>query len=138
MHQLELTIATPLDVLYKDSVDQVTVTTSSGEITILPNHIPLISRLKVGHVLVKKGDNETYFAISGGILEVRRDHSVIVLTNRSECVDDIDLERAEKAVERAQEYLKDPSVSEYNYKKLQAMMAKEENRARLAKKGHRK
>lgn len=135
---LRLTISTPLDLVYQDVVDQVTVSTESGEITVLPGHIPLISRLKIGHVLVKKADNETYFAIDGGLIEVRPDHSVVVLSDRSEHADAIDLERAEKAAEKAAEYMKNPVETGMDYAKLQALMAKEQNRAKIARRGGRK
>lgn len=138
MSQLELTITTPLDIIYSDSVDQVTVTTSSGEITILPNHVPIISTLQIGHVFVKKGENETYFAIDGGLIEVRRDHRVVILSDRSENALEIDTQRAKEAVHKAQEYLKNPSSTDYSYKKLQSMITKEENRTRVARRGGRK
>ena len=57
--KLQLTIATPSATLYEDLVDQITLTTVSGEITVLPNHVPLISPLKTGHVMVKKAGKET-------------------------------------------------------------------------------
>ncbi len=138
MHELQLTIASPLDLIYQEQVDRVTVTTSSGEITILPHHIPLISPLEVGHVLVQRGENKTYFTIDGGLLEVRRDNHVVILSDRSEEANAIDLERAERAMEKAKEYLKNPEESGYSYRKLQAMMAKEENRAKIARRGGRK
>ncbi|MCD5389801.1 MAG: ATP synthase F1 subunit epsilon [Candidatus Pacebacteria bacterium] len=138
MSKLQLTITTPLETVYSESVDQITVTTTSGEITILPKHVPLISHLKTGHVMVKNGGNETYFAIDGGLLEVRHDNTVVILSDRSEHTDDIDIERAEEAAKKAAEYMKNPEEAGTDYAKLQAMMAKEENRARLARRGHRK
>ena len=54
MSKLQLTIATPSSTVYEDAVDQITLTTTSGEITILPKHVPLISQLETGHVMVKK------------------------------------------------------------------------------------
>ena len=51
--KLDLKIETPSRTMYADKVDQVTVTTTSGEITILSNHVPLISQLSVGQVVVK-------------------------------------------------------------------------------------
>lgn len=138
MSKLQLTIATPSSTVYSDTVDQITLTTTSGEITVLPNHVPLISNLEMGHVMIKKDNKETYFAIDGGILEVRHDHSVVVLSDSSEVSHEIDLERAEEAARKAEEYMKNPKETTESYSNLQAMMAKEQNRARIARKGHRK
>ena len=138
MKTLQLTIATPSRTVYSDSVDQITVTTTSGEITVLPKHIPLISHLKVGHVVIKKNGKDSYFAIDGGLLEVRPDHSVVVLSNRSEHADEIDVQRAEEAIRQAEEYMKNPEEVGFDYSMLQKKMAKEQNRARIARRGHRK
>jgi F-type H+-transporting ATPase subunit epsilon len=138
MSKLQLTIATPSRKIYSDEVEQITLTTTSGEITILPKHVPIISHLETGHVMVKKDGKETYFAIDGGILEVRHDNSVIVLSDKSERADEIDIERAEEAAKKAAEYMKNPEETGFDYTKLQAMMKREENRARIARKGHRK
>ena len=138
MSKIKLTITTPIRTVYSDEVDQLTLTTTSGEITVLPNHVPLISTLKVGHIMIKKDGQESYFAINGGLIEVRKASSVIILSDRSEYVDEIDLERAEEAIKKAEEYMKNPEENGLDYRQLQAMMAKEKNRARLARQGHRK
>lgn len=138
MSTFQLTIATPLHTVYTDQVNQITITTTSGEITVLPQHIALISPLKTGHVMIKKDGNETYFAIDGGILEVRHDGSVVVLSDRSEHAESIDIERAEAAAKKAKEYMDNPVETTMNYSKLQALMAKEQNRAKIARRGGRK
>ena len=69
---------------------------------------------------------------------MRPDNSVVILSNRSERVDEIDIERAEEAVQKALEYMKNPEETGFDYTKLQMMLKKEQNRARLARKGHRK
>ena len=138
MAAFQLTIATPLHTVYTDEVDQITITTTSGEITVLPRHIPLVSPLKTGHVMVKKDGKETYFAIDGGILEVRHDQSVVVLSDRSEHADSIDIERAETAAQKAQDYMENPTDTEMDHSQLQAVMAKEQNRAKIARRGGRK
>ncbi len=136
--KLQLTIATPSSTVYSDVVDQITLTTTSGEITILPRHIPLVSHLKTGHVMIKKDGKETYFAIDGGILEVRHNNSVVVLSDRSEHADEIDIQRAEEAIKKAEQYMENPKETAESYSNLQALLQKEQNRARIARKGHRK
>ncbi len=136
-NELQLKIVTPEKTVYSGEVDQFTLTTSSGEITVLPNHVPLISHLKTGHVIVRKDGKDSYFAIDGGILEVRHNNFVVILSDNSENANEIDLERAEEAIKMAREYMKNPENVGFDYTVLQAKMNKEQNRARLARRGHR-
>ena len=59
MARLHFEITTPERTVYKEDIDQVTVPTASGEITILPNHTPLVSQLASGELVVKHGDDIT-------------------------------------------------------------------------------
>lgn len=138
MSTLPLTITTPLDTVYTDTVDQVTATTTSGEITILPQHVPLISNLKTGHIMIKKDGKETYFAVDGGLIEVRHDHSVVILSDRSEHASDLDIQRSEEAIQKAEEYMKNPEEVGMNYDQFQKILAKEKNRINVARRGQRK
>ena len=137
--KIPFTLATPLGPVYQGEVDEIVLTTKEGEITILPHHVPLVSLLEIGHVLIKRNGEENYFAIDGGIVDVRHDGSVIVLSQRSENAREIDTERAERAMERAKKYMREAGEREkVDYRRLQYLLKKEENRIRVAKKGHRK
>jgi F-type H+-transporting ATPase subunit epsilon len=61
-----------------------------------------------GELLVRKGGEESYIAISGGFLEVRPDR-IIILADAAERAEDIDIARAEAAKQRAEERLKHPT-----------------------------
>lgn len=136
---LHLIIATPLRTVYDARVDQVTVTTSNGELTILPNHIPLVTTLKIGQVMVRKGSQEIYHAIDGGILEVRPNNELVILSDRSENATEIDISRAEEALVRAQKIMEQKDGDrEIDYESLERDIAKQMNRLKLAKKGERK
>ncbi len=138
--KLHFHLLTPSGPVIEEEVDQLTITTKAGEITILPRHIPLIASLKVGHAMVKKDGEEHYFAIDGGVLEVRKDGTVIVLSNRSEKASEIDVERAREAMERAKRYIEEfkEGKDHPEYARLQYLLAKEENRLRVARLGHRR
>lgn len=137
--KLQLTITTPLRTVYNSEVDQLTVTTSAGELTILPDHVPLIIPLMVGQAMVKKDGHEIYHAIDGGILEVRHNNQVVILSDRSENATEIDLERAEEALKRAQESMENAKDGiEIDYQKLELNIARELNRVKLAQKDRRK
>ena len=133
--KIQLHILTPLGVIFDQEVDQVTATTTSGEITILVDHIPLVTTLATGRVMIKNGTEEPeYFSIHGGVLEKRHDNKVIILSSRSESAKEIDVERAEEAYEAAQKLMSDPEAllgEEHN--NLQKVMVKELNRMKIGK-----
>lgn len=137
--KIDLTIATPLRTVYQSEVDQLTVTTSHGEITILPNHIPLVTTLKTGQAMVKKDGHEVYHAIDGGILEVRSDNTAVILSDRSENMHEIDIARAEEALARAKAFMERKQFDEdVDYARLERDIAKELNRIKISRRGERR
>lgn len=104
MAGLKLTIVSPERELYSDQVDMVLAPGIDGQLGILPQHIPLITQLAEGELCVRVGDEEHYFAIHGGFMHVLQD-KVIVLADVAERADEIDVERAEQARQRAVEML---------------------------------
>jgi F-type H+-transporting ATPase subunit epsilon len=106
MATLHLEIVTQERRLFSDDVDMVVAPGSEGVMGILPHHAPLLTTLKEGELLVKKGGNETYFTVGGGFMEVQPDH-VIVLADVAEQANEIDIARAEEARRRAEQLLKD-------------------------------
>lgn len=100
MSGLKLTIVSPERELYSGDVDIVLAPSIDGQLGILPKHIPLITQLAEGELIVRAGAEERYFAIHGGFMHVLPD-SVTVLADVAERADDIDIERAEAARQRA-------------------------------------
>ncbi|MDP3881122.1 MAG: F0F1 ATP synthase subunit epsilon [bacterium] len=79
---IQLRIVTIEGVKFSGKVGQVTLPTGAGEITVLPNHIPLISQLNAGTLRTKGGEEgEQAFIIGKGVLEVRKGSNVVVLTD---------------------------------------------------------
>ena len=68
--ELQLKIVSLKEVVFHDSVDSVTLPTKSGEITVLPNHAPLISHLAKGTIRAKSAGQQKPFPIEGGFMEV--------------------------------------------------------------------
>lgn len=133
---LNLKIITPDALIYESNeVSSLVIPTVLGELTILPRHIPLISRIKTGQLKIKKGDEVLVLAISAGVLEVRKDHTVIVLAERSEMAHLIDVNRAKEAYDRAlkiKERIKeDEDIDEA---RVNAMLEKELNRINIGTK----
>ncbi len=100
---IKLEIVTPERVVLKEEILQLTVPTKTGEITILPNHIPLVASLMPGVIHIKKKNGESeVMSVSGGFLEVLRD-KVVILADTAERAEEIDLAQAEAAHKRAAE-----------------------------------
>ncbi len=102
---MKLEIVTPEKKVYSDDVDQVSIPTPNGEITILPNHLPLITQVKPGELKVKKQDKTTYLVTGNGFVEITG-KNVSVMTDLAEWDDEIDEKAVEEAKRRAQEALK--------------------------------
>ena len=103
---IQCDIVTQERTVFSGEVDSVNLPGSEGRMGILPNHTALLTTLDFGEVVVRKGDQEEFFAIGGGFVEVQPDH-VSVLARTAEHADEIDLARAEAARERAVELLRD-------------------------------
>jgi len=124
MEKINFKIATPERVVFKDKVDSVTLPTKQGEITVLPNHVPLISVLQAGEIVVRTGDKEFSMSVSGGFLEVLSTKTV-VLADRAERSEEIDIERAEAAMKRARDLREQKSSDVREFAKLSAQIEKE-------------
>ena len=77
--ELQLKIVSLKEVVHNDYVDSVTLPTKAGEITVLPNHAPLISHLSKGTIRAKSAGKEQPFEIDGGFMEVDKESRLTVL-----------------------------------------------------------
>ena len=91
--------------VFSDEVDMVVAPGIDGQLGILPRHAPLMTMLKPGALTVRKaGEEDMYVAVAGGVMEVLGNR-VSILADACERSDEIDEERAQQAVQRAQERL---------------------------------
>lgn len=132
---IHLSILTPERKVFSETVDQVSLMTETGEITVLPNHIPLVTMLEAGELRYKKKNEEFALAVYGGFAEVRPHNSVVILADSADFATDIDLAEAEKARDRAlkimqQEVNKDSS----DYARLQSVLERELNKLKVGNK----
>jgi len=99
-------VVSPERTLLKDEIIQVTVPTQEGELTILPEHTPLVSNLKTGVLeVVKKDKSIEVMSVSGGFLEVLLD-KIVILADNADRAEEIDEEETDKARKRAEDALK--------------------------------
>lgn len=106
MKTVEVNVVTPDGPIYSDEVEMVSTKAQSGELGILPGHIPMVAPLQIGALRLKKGGKTDYVAVSGGFLEVRPD-KVTILAQTAELAETIDLARAISAKNRAETRLQD-------------------------------
>jgi F-type H+-transporting ATPase subunit epsilon len=102
--KLTLEIVTPDRALLREEVDEVVVPGSEGEFGVLPGHTPLLSTLKIGELWYRQGQERHYLAIAFGFVEVLPDR-VTVLAQVGERAQEIDVQRAERAKQRAEQRL---------------------------------
>lgn len=107
---LTLEIVTPEAVVYSQTVDKAVIHTESGEIGLLPGHIPLLTIVKPGELHVEKNGKIDYLAVDHGYAEVVGDH-IRVLTEAAIDIEDYDIHSAAEAEKRAQEALKEAQDS---------------------------
>ena len=105
MSHLKLRIVTPERVVYESMVDSITLPTSAGEITILKDHIPLVSKLQAGEIRTKSNGVEQLLAVSTGFVEVRPHNEIVILADTAELAEELDLKKIEEARERAKALL---------------------------------
>ncbi len=123
MATLKLEIVTPEAKTYSDDVDSVVIPGIEGEMGVLPQHVPLMTKLAPGELRVSKGGEEIRLAVGEGFVEITQT-SVSVLTDMAINESEIDESAAEAAVKRAEEALRDEHISDEQYAALQAMLQK--------------
>jgi len=102
-----LEIVTPERKIYGQEVNMVVAKGIEGELGILPNHIPMVTPLRIAAVTAKvQGQKDHVIAVHGGFMEVRKD-KVVILAESAELPEEIDIDRAARARERAEERLRE-------------------------------
>jgi F-type H+-transporting ATPase subunit epsilon len=101
---IKLSIVTPERSLVNEQVDELQIPGADGYLGVLPGHAPLFTELKVGELSYRKGNTWTSLAVAWGFAEVLPDQ-VRVLAETAERAQEIDLERATRAKERAEQRL---------------------------------
>ena len=102
---LQLEIITPEKEVFNENIDELVVTTTTGQIAILPNHIPLFTQIVLDEVIIKTKGKEHYLAVTGGFLEVQK-NKVTILADYAVRSDEIEVKKALEAQQRAEELLK--------------------------------
>jgi F-type H+-transporting ATPase subunit epsilon len=131
---IQLTIVTPERSLVNEQIDELQIPGAEGYLGVLPGHAPLFTELKVGELSYRKGNRWTSLSVAWGFAEVLPDQ-VRVLAETAERAQEIDLERATRAKERAEKRLSQGG-SEVDYDRARIALQRALIRIQVARKGH--
>jgi len=127
-----LEIVTPEKLVYSEDVISVVVPAEKGYLGVLAGHAPLLCTIRPGEIRVRRDGGESYFATSGGFMEVTQKKAT-VLSESAEPPAAIDTKRAAEARRRAKERLSKPA-KDVDRDRAQAALERAENRIRVAQK----
>jgi len=132
---IKFEIVTPERLVLRDRVFEATIPAAEGEITVLPNHAPLISFLKSGVITLRKaGGGRDVAFVSGGFVEVLK-NKIVVLADTAERAEELDEAKVEEARRRAEEAMKNVSRDDAEeFAQVSARLEKELARSRALKK----
>jgi F-type H+-transporting ATPase subunit epsilon len=123
MATLKLEIVTPEKLVFSEDVDSVVLPAVEGEMGVLPMHIPILTQIHPGELLVSKGGAKQYLAVGEGFVAVDQT-SVKVMTDMALAWESIDETAAEAAVQRAKEAMARKDLGAEETAAVQAALAK--------------
>jgi len=131
--RLRLDIVTPASTVSVEDVEMVTLPAVGGQIGVCPRHVPLLTRIAPGEIIVRRNERDEFFAVGEGLVEITGD-SVAIVTDMAVAARDIDEARAEDARQRAAARLRE-KISDEEVATVNASLAR--SLAQLRVKRHR-
>jgi F-type H+-transporting ATPase subunit epsilon len=110
-NKLHVEIVTPYEIFYEGDADSLVLPAIDGEIGIMPGHSPIVVALNPGELRLTNEDKVIYASVSDGFAQIEIDDAIVVVGS-AELPEQIDAQRAEKALLRAEKRLKDPATSD--------------------------
>jgi F-type H+-transporting ATPase subunit epsilon len=126
MKTITVNIVTPDGPVYDSEVSMVIAVTATGEMGVLPGHIPTVAPLGIGAIRLKKENSTELVAVNGGFLEIRPE-KVTILAQSAERAIDIDLARAQESAKRAESLLQ-ANKNEIDFKRAELALKRAMNR----------
>jgi F-type H+-transporting ATPase subunit epsilon len=132
----QLEVVTPQRLIVSDEVTELMAPGSEGYFGVLPGHIPFITTLKIGELTYWKGKDERHLAVTWGYAEVRGD-KVIILAEMAERAEEVDMERAQRARDRAETRLRQWAAGDetIDFARAQAALMRALSRLEVASRG---
>ena len=123
----QLDIVTPTNVISESQVEYLRAPSTAGLFGIMGGHAVATILIDIGEIKVTKEGKEFYYATNGGFADIRPEN-VMLLVETAEKVSDIDKDRAEEAMKRAQDSLQD---NETDLKRAKNSIARARNRLKI-------
>ena len=134
MGKLHLEVVTPAKITVSQDIDMVVAPGTLGEFGILEGHVPFLSGIVPGELRYTVDEKTSYLAVTSGFAEVS-DDNVSILVDAAEVAEDIDVERAKKAMERAKERLeKARSAEDIDFIRAEAALKRAMMRIKVVEK----
>ncbi len=121
--KIDLKVVTADRQVVHESASAVTIPGKGGYLGILPGHAPLLTELMAGELAYTRDSTTRYLAVGWGFVEVLPDR-VIILAQTAERAEEIDVERAERARQRADERLKKFTAADVDVERARAALAR--------------
>ncbi len=115
MAHLQLDIITQEKPTFSGQIEALSAPATEGEVTILPNHIPLFTKLNPGEVKILQKDRWTNLAVAGGFMDVAPGSKVTILADSAVRIEEINVARAEEARKKAEERLRERQLSQREF-----------------------
>ncbi len=129
---LHVEIITPDRTVFEGDADALSLPTPDGEITVLPHHIPLISIVAPGTIVVRKGSEEHLFAVSRGVIEVDGS-SIRLLADTADRADELEEEAIRQAKEDAETLMSEKRHDREGFAEATAILEKELARLKVVR-----
>ena len=131
MSTIQFDLVTPERTVISRPVDMVVTKTTVGELGILPGHAPLVASLAIDVLRIKEGEQTHELAVHGGFMEVTPKR-IVVLAEAAEFPEEIDVDRAMAAKERAEQRLAQKGNPDIDFKRAELALQRAMNRLKLA------
>jgi F-type H+-transporting ATPase subunit epsilon len=134
MSRIKLSIVTQEKIVLEEMVDEVIAPATEGEVAILPQHIPLFTKLNPGEIKIKKEGKFSHFVTAGGFMDVNN-NLVTILADSAVRADEIDMAKAQEAKKRAEQLLTQ-KLSKIDFTKAEASLRKALIELKIAQRRH--
>ncbi|HMK44284.1 MAG TPA: F0F1 ATP synthase subunit epsilon [Dissulfurispiraceae bacterium] len=104
-NKLKLEVVSPHGPVFIEDVDEVSAQGTDGDFGVFPGHVPFITTLKIGLLTYRKGSDSRFIFVNSGYAEVSPE-KVVILADSAEKSEEIDVERAKAAMQRAEDRMK--------------------------------
>jgi F-type H+-transporting ATPase subunit epsilon len=131
---LKLEIVTAEGPVYSEDVELVTLPGVAGQFGVYAQHVPMMTQMEPGEIIVRKDGKETFFACGGGLIEVTGNR-VAILTDLAVQADKIDEAKAEEARQRAEARLKE-KLSDEEVATINASLARSLAQLKVKRRQH--